>query len=182
MNGVIAMKYRSFTALGLALAALVILGGCSDNRPYETAMCALADTSGTYADQKKNVARIIKAGVVSEMMPGDSLFLITIDSNSYKEENLKNKLTLDYIPSRANEQRLSFAKSLDKFAGGSERSKYTDISGAMMLCSDYLKSTGSGHQAMLIFSDMQEDLEHGLRRTFTKDQFQGIHVDRKSVV
>jgi len=173
------MRSRSFLIL---LACFASLAGCSDNKPYETAMCAIADTSGTYADQKQNVARIVKAGIISEMMPGDSLFFLTINSNSYNEENLRNKFKLDYIPSRANEQRLAFARSLDQFAEDPARAEYTDISGAMMLCSDYLKATGSGNRAMLIFSDMKEELKKGLKRDFSDDQLQGIHVAAMNVI
>ena len=39
------------------------------------------------------------------MRPGDSLFFVKIDSNSYSEENLVTKLTLDYRPTRANSKR-----------------------------------------------------------------------------
>jgi len=164
------------------LACVAFLSACSGNKPYETAMCALADTSGTYASQKQNVARIIKAGVISGMSPGDSLYFITIDSNSYSQDNLVDKLKLDYVPSRADQERLAFAQDLDKFAATPDQSEYTDISGAMMLCSDYLKSSGAGHKVMLVFSDMKEELRSGLHRDFTSHQFDGIHVAAMNVI
>lgn len=159
-----------------------IFAGCSDNKRYETAICALADISGTYADQKQDVVRIIKAGLVPNLEPGDSLFFITIDSNSYDEENLKFKLNLDYIPSKANDQKLGFATRLDEFAENPARSKYTDISGAMMLCADYLRNTGSGNQAMVIFSDMKEELQPGLKRDFSETEFADMHIAALNVI
>lgn len=171
-------KVSCFTALVLS----IMLTACSDNKAYETALCAMADTSGTYADEKANVARIIKAGVISEMTPGDSLIIVTIDSNSYKEENLKSTLKLDYIPSNANQQKLAFANKLDEFSKDPDRSDYTDISGAMMLCADYLESTGSGNQAMLIFSDMKEELKDGLVRDFSGSEFDGMHIAAMNVI
>ncbi|MBD3646018.1 MAG: hypothetical protein HUJ31_00900, partial [Pseudomonadales bacterium] len=155
---------------------------CSDNRTYETSLCTMADVSGTYADQKANVVRIIKAGVLTSLLPGDSLIFVTIDSNSYKEDNFQSRIKLDYIPSRANQQRLAFAQELDAFASDSQRADYTDISGAMMLCADYLRATGSGNQAMLIFSDMKEELQGGLNRNFSEDQLDGIHVAAMNVI
>jgi hypothetical protein len=128
------------------------------------------------------VARIIKAGLIPNLEPGDSLFFITVDSNSYEEENLKFKLNLDYIPSKANDQKLAFAANLDEFAKGESRSKYTDISGAMMLCADYLKNTGSGNQAMVIFSDMKEELQPGLKRNFREKEFDGMHIAALNVI
>lgn len=167
--------------LYIACIALII-AGCSDSKKYETAICALVDISGTYADQKQDVARIIKAGLIPNLEPGDSLFFITIDSNSYEEENLKFKLNLDYIPSKANDQKLAFATNLDDFAKDKTRSKYTDISGAMMLCSDYLRNTGSGNQAMVIFSDMKEELQPGLKRKFRATEFSGMHIAALNVI
>jgi hypothetical protein len=168
---------------GLLVAGLFsLVTGCTGNREYETAVCALGDISGTYADQKPTVANLIKAGILPSMVPGDSLFFITIDSNSYKEDNLKQKVTLDYRPSYANQQKLEFAKGLDDFAASSASSNYTDVSGAMMLCSDYLKSTGAGTKLMFIFSDMKEDLEKGVTRVFENDEFKGIHIAAMNVI
>ncbi len=166
------------------LASMVIFGtaACTDSKQYETSYCALVDTSGTYAAEKGNVVKIVKAGVVPEMVPGDSLFFVKIDSNSYAEENLVTKLTLDYRPTRANGQKLALAKTLDNFAGGKARSKLTDISGALMLCSDYLKATQSGTQIMFVFSDMKEELPKGVVRKFESDEFDGINIAAMNVI
>lgn len=169
------------TILPIICIALIFTG-CSDNKRYETAICALTDISGTYADQKPDVVRIIKAGLIPNLEPGDSLFFITIDSNSYEEGNLKFKLNLDYIPSKANDQKLAFATNLDEFAENNVRAKYTDISGAMMLCADYLKNTGSGNQAMVIFSDMKEELQPGLKRDFRKSELDGMNIAALNVI
>lgn len=175
------MKRPSLTCW-LPILLPVLLPACTENKAYETAVCTLADVSGTYAEEKSRVADIIKAGVLPAMDPGDSLFFITIDSNSFNEENLKYKTTLDYRPSRANKQKLGFADALDTFASDSTRSGYTDISGAMMLCSDYLKSTGAGTQLMFIFSDMAEDLEPGVTRRFQDDELAGVHIAAMNVI
>jgi len=166
----------------LIAGLFLIITGCTENKSYETAMCALTDISGTYADEKPNVINLIKTGILPAMVPGDSLFFITIDSNSFNEENLKHKVTLDYRPSYANRQKLEFAQALDNFAAGNEQSSNTDISGAMMLCSDYLKSTGAGSQLMFIFSDMQEDLQQGITRTFETNEFDGIRIAAMNVI
>lgn len=125
---------------------------------------------------------IIKAGIVPKMLPGDSVSLIAIDSSSYNEKNIKAQLKLDYKPSQANVQRIEFANELDKFAAEKTSAKYTDISGAMMLCSGYLKSTQAGTQAMFIFSDMKEELKPGLKRSFNDDEFVNIHIAAMNVI
>jgi len=163
-------------------ATLILLSSCSDNKEYETAICALADISGTYAKEKKSMVKIIQAGIVPSLVPGDSLILMTIDSNSFNEENIKGKLKLDYRPSQANKQKINFAKQLDEFADKKVSAKYTDISGAMMLCSSHLKSTQAGTQLMFIFSDMKEELKPGIKRSFNKDEFENIDIVAMNVI
>ncbi|MCP4494682.1 MAG: hypothetical protein GY820_46375 [Gammaproteobacteria bacterium] len=168
---------------GLLVVALACgASACTDNKLYETSYCTLVDISGTYAGEKYNVVNIVKAGVVPEMVPGDSLFFVKIDSNSYAEENLVTKLTLDYRPTKANGQKQALAKTLDKFASGKARSKLTDISGALMLCSDYLKATRSGTQIIFVFSDMKEELPKGVVRQFKDDEFDGINIAAMNVI
>lgn len=128
------------------------------------------------------MVKIIQAGLLPKMNPGDSLSLIAIDSSSYDEKNIRAQLTLDYQPSHANTQRIEFAQKLDAFAKAKESSKYTDISGAMMLCSGYLKSTQAGTQLMFIFSDMKEELKPGLKRSFDADEFENIHIAAMNVI
>lgn len=166
----------------LAISVVSVVAACTDNKEYETSFCALVDISGTYAKEKKSVVNIVKAGIVPEMIPGDTLFFVKIDSNSYAEENLVTKLTLDYRPTKANNQKLAIAKSLDKFAKSKARSKLTDISGALMLCSDYLKKTESGTQVMFVFSDMKEELASGVVRKFADDEFDGMDIAAMNVI
>jgi hypothetical protein len=116
------------------------------------------------------------------MIPGDSLFFIKIDSNSYSEDNLVTKLTLDYRPTRANSQKLAVARKLDDFGKGTARSNLTDISGALMLCSDYLKATRSGTKVMFVFSDMNEELPKGVVRKFADDEFDGIDIVAMNII
>jgi hypothetical protein len=158
------------------------VAACTDSKEYETSFCTLVDISGTYSKEKKGVVNIVKAGILPEMVPGDSLFFVKIDSNSYAEENLVTKLTLDYRPTQANNQKLTLSKTLDKFGKGKARSKLTDISGAMMLCSDFLKATQSGTQVMFIFSDMKEELPSGVKRKFADDEFKGIDIAAMNVI
>ena len=166
----------------LAVALAASLGACSESKDFETAYCALVDISGTYAKQKSHVVNTVKAGIVPQMVPGDSLFFVTIDSNSYSEENLVAKLTLDYRPTMANSQKVEVARKLDKFGKGKARSNMTDISGALMLCSDYLKASKAGTRVMFVFSDMNEELPAGVVRNFDEKEFEGIDVVAMNII
>ncbi|GBF29438.1 hypothetical protein MnTg03_01010 [bacterium MnTg03] len=166
----------------VAVSVSSMIAACTDSREYETSYCTLIDISGTYSAEKKGVVNIVKAGILPKMIPGDSLFFVKIDSNSYSEENLVTKLTLDYRPTKANNQKLILSKKLDKFGKGKAKSRMTDISGAMMLCSDYLKATRSGTQVIFIFSDMREELPAGVVRKFADDEFAGIDIAAMNVI
>jgi len=166
----------------LAVTLATAVAGCTDSRQYETSFCSLVDVSGTYAGEKSSVVNTVKAGIVPQMIPGDSLFFVKIDSNSYSEENLITKLTLDYRPTRANSQKLAVARRLDDFGKGKARSNLTDISGALMLCSDYLKASQSGTKVVFVFSDMNEELPTGVVRKFANDEFDGIDIVAMNII
>lgn len=159
-----------------ALALVVAVTACSDARRYDQAICVLIDVSGTYADQKAEVVRIVKREILPAMVPGDTLLVIRIDSQSYEKNNVEALVTLDPRPSRANAQKLALSHKLDEFAAGDATSTHTDIEGAMMLGAEYLRELASGSLVMLVFSDMEQDLPAGTRRTVAEDEFEGIRV------
>ncbi len=158
------------------IAAVLLALGCSDSRRYDQAVGVLIDVSGTYADQKQQVVNIIKRDVLPAMVPGDTLLVVRIDSKSYDPENIEALLTLDYRPSQAQAQKLGVARKLDAFASNGARSRLTDIQGAMMLSSEYLREIGSGSQVMLVFSDLLEELPPGTVREMKPGELDGIHV------
>ena len=164
-----------------ALFLLALLSGCNDGTRYDQAICVLIDESGTYADERKEVVRIIKREVLPAMVPGDTLLVIRIDGESYEKNNVAALVTLDSRPSRANAQKLALAQKLDRLAARNVRAAYTDIPGAMMLAGEYLTELATGSRVMLVFSDMQEDLPPGIRRELSKDEFKGIHVAAMNV-
>lgn len=167
------------------LAGLAILGvqlGCTDSSRYQSAMCVLMDVSGTYADQKGEVVSSVKAGILPNMLPGDSLFVVLIDSDSYDEENLVTSLKTDRRPLESNAQKMRFAAALDELATSDIRSQFTDISGAMMLCGDYLKNSRAGTKLMFVFSDMKEELPRGITRDFREQEFTGTAMAAINVI
>jgi hypothetical protein len=153
-----------------------LLAGCSDGRRYDQAICVLIDVSGTYADEKAEVASILKREVLPAMLPGDTLLVIRIDSGSYEKDNIEALVTLDPRPSRADAQKLALARRLDAFAAETGKSEYTDILGAMLLGSEYLGEIETGSRVMLVFSDLAQDLPAGATRRIEAGEFDGIQV------
>ena len=159
----------------LLLLALFSLS-CSDGTRYRQAVAVLVDTLGTYTDQAGEVSKIVKREILPALLPGDTLLLVRIDSQSYEKENLEALLTLDSRPSKANAEKLAFAAKLDAFAGNAQRAEYTDIPGAVMLASEYLREVAAGSRVILIFSDMQEDLPTGTTRQWQARELADMQV------
>ncbi len=161
----------------LWVAAFVLcLVACTPGKRYDQALCVLVDVSGTYADQRDEVVRIIKSEVLPGMEPGDTLLVVRIDGESYEKDNVEVLVTLDARPSRANAEKLGVAQRLDKLAGRKVAAAHTDIPGAMMLGAEYLREFESGSRVMLVFSDLEEDLAPGASRTLREDEFAQTHV------
>jgi len=169
---------RICTALGVLLLAA---WGCGGAPQYDQAIGILIDVSGTYADRKADTIALIKRRVLPDMVPGDTVFVIRIDSQSYDESNLVGLMRLDHRPSQANAQKLALAQMLDEFAEKRERAQYTDIPGAIMLASEYLREIDAGSSTILVFSDMQTDLPPGTTRTLAAGELEGTHVAAVSV-
>jgi hypothetical protein len=165
------------TARRLAAAALLLaVAACTEDRSQSRAVAVLVDVSGTYADRVPDVVRIVRAGILPGIRPGDTFLLFKIDERSYSDEARVERATLDVQPSRANAQKLALATALDKFASGQKKARFTDISGALLLASEHLKNTGAGKRAIVIFSDMREELPKGAKRALAKDDLAGIEI------
>ena len=160
----------------LVLVALCLVAISCDSRRYDQAIGVLIDVSGTYTDQRKETVNVVKREILPYMVPGDTMVVVRIDSESYDQENVEALLTLDHRPSHANAQKLAMARKLDEFAERRVHASYTDIPGAIMLASEYLNEVGGGSSVMLIFSDMQEDLPPGARRDMDPEELANTHV------
>lgn len=177
MRGVSATsRGRAARCGAVLLLAATLLAGCTDGRRYDQAVCVLIDTSGTYAGEGHEVANILKREVLPAMLPGDTLMVVRIDSESYSKDNIVALATLDARPSHANAQKLALARKLDDFASHASPSKYTDILGAMMLGTDYLRELQAGSRVILVFSDLEQDLPAGAQRRIRSGEFDGIQV------
>jgi hypothetical protein len=157
------MKRRHF---GLGLAALA--AGCADPRSHTQAVYMLVDTSGTYAEEV-NKAQLIVNYLLGTLQPGDSLAVARVKSRSFSEKDIVAKATFDSRPSQANAQKRAFREQMEAFTRSATGSAYTDITGGLIQGSMFLGETGAGHKTILIFSDMQEELDKVTVRDFPID-------------
>ena len=87
-------------------------------------------------------------------------------SRSFSEKDIIAKVTFDSQPSRANIQKRAFKDKIDAFVKTVGGSAYTDITGGLIQGADFLNETGAGTKTILIFSDMQEELDKSTIRDF----------------
>src|SRR3954466_3368913 len=170
------MNRRQFV-LGIGAAALA---GCGDSKSHAQAVYMLVDTSGTYAlDVDK--AQAIVGYLLGTLQSGDSLAVARVRSRSFSEKDIIAKATFDSRPSQANAQKRAFKDAIDGFTKTAKGSSYTDITGGLIQGAMFLNETGAGKKTILIFSDMQEELDKSTVRDFAID-LKNIRVVAVNVV
>jgi len=143
----------------LALALFCAgLSGCSDPRSHAQAVYVLIDTSGTYA-QEAAKAQVIVNYLLGTLQPGDSLAVARVESRSFSEKDIVAKATFDRRPSQANAQKRAFRDTTDGFLKNVKQSRYTDITGGLLQGAEFLNETGAGTKTIVVFSDMQEEID-----------------------
>ena len=155
------MDRRHFILSTLALAAT----GCSDPRVHRQAVYMLVDTSGTYS-REANKALLIVNYLLGTLEPGDSLAVARVKSRSFSEKDIIAKATFDTRPSQANAQKRAFRDKIDAAFKTVPGSAYTDITGGLIQGAEFLNEGGAGTKTIIIFSDMQEELDKVTVRNF----------------
>ena len=132
--------------------------GCGDPRSHSQAVYVLIDTSGTYALEAAKAQLIINY-LLGTLQPGDSLAVARVESRSFSEKDIVAKATFDTRPSQANAQKRAFREATDAFLKNVKQSRYTDITGGLLQGAEFLNETGAGTKTIVVFSDMQEELD-----------------------
>ena len=153
------------TLIAFLLASAATLSSCGDQRSHTQAVYMLVDTSGTYA-QEVGKAQVIINYLLGTLQPGDSLAVARVKSRSFSEKDIVAKVTFDNRPSQANAQKRAFKDKIDAFIKSVGGSAYTDITGGLIQGAMFLNETGAGTKTILIFSDMQEELDKATIRDF----------------
>jgi len=161
---------------------LIVLftGACGDARDHTQAVYMLVDTSGTYAAEAGK-ARLIINYLLGTLQPGDSLAVARVRSRSFSEKDIIAKATFDTRPSQTNAQKRSFQARIEDAFRSVPGSQYTDITGAMIQAAQFLNEAGAGTKTIIIFSDMQEELDKVTVRDFPID-LKNIRVIAVNVV
>ena len=150
----------------LSLPALTLVAsGCSDPRSHAHAVFMLVDTSGTYAREAGKALAIVNY-LLGTLQPGDSLAVARVESRSFSEKDIIAKATFDTRPSQANAQKRAFRDRIEASFRQVPGSKYTDITGGLIQAAEFLNEGAAGTRTVIIFSDMQEELDRVTVRSF----------------
>ncbi len=150
----------------VVLSAALALGACADKKSHARSVYMLVDTSGTYT-QELGRAQALTGYILGTLNPGDSFAVARVKSRSFSEKDILAKVTFDKDPLQANAQKRAFRDKLANFTKGATKgSAYTDITGGIIQAAEFLNETGAGRKTILIFSDMQEELDYQTKRDF----------------
>ncbi|MBT8488989.1 MAG: VWA domain-containing protein [Gemmatimonadetes bacterium] len=157
----------------MALAAALTVAGCASTPPG-TGVFLLLDTSGTYAGELDRARSVINY-LLGTLDPGDSFGVARIDGGSFSEKDIIMRVTFDARPSVANDQKRLFMERIGAFTDTVTAAAHTDITGGVLQAAEWLEEVGPGSRAVLIFSDMEEDLPEGYIRDFPME-LDGVRV------
>jgi hypothetical protein len=166
----------------LSVLACVALVACSQSAPVarNTGVYLLLDTSGTYRSELRKAEDVILY-TLSRLEPADSFAVARIDTGSFSEKDIIAKTTFDERPSKANAQKRAFAQKVHDFIARENAAQYTDITGGLLQAVEFLNEKGTGRKTILIFSDLEQDLQQGYMRDI-EVPFEGFEVVALNVV
>ncbi len=152
---------RVTSSLGL-LGAFLFVVACGPTVNHNHAVFVLIDTSGTYA-REMNKAQAVVNYLLGTINPGDTLAVGRVKSRSFSEKEIVAKVSLGKDPLAANAQKRVFSEQFSAFTKAEKQAKgsrYTDITGGLIQAAEYLNETQAGRKTIVIFSDMQEELDY----------------------
>ena len=153
----------------------LLSASCADPRTHAQAIYMLVDTSGTYSQELDKAQRIVSY-LLGSLKSGDSLAVARVKSRSFSEKDIIAKVTFVKDPMQANAQKRAFSEKVGIFKADIKKgSAYTDITGGIIQAAEFLNETGAGQKTILIFSDMQEELDYKTVRDFPID-LKGIRI------
>ena len=155
------------------------LAGCSgEAAPTTRGVYLLMDTSGTYTEELSNAQTIINA-ILAKLEPGDSFAVARVDTGSFSEKDIVARVTFDERPSMTNQQKRKFRDQIDAFVKSVRPAAYTDITGGVLQAVEYLNEKNPGRKTILVFSDLEEDLQDGYIRDIplTMDGFEVVALN-----
>lgn len=174
----IGLARRSFL-LGAGAAAVA---ACEERRDDAAAIYALLDVSGSYFRELDKAVRSLRV-MMGFMHAYDSFAVAEIGACSFTDEAVILRFT---APDRPSERQRLVAANAQRLAGYAAKAKatnFTDIRGALTQAAQQLAARPAATRAIVLFSDLEEDLPAGCRREATlPSSLKGLDVIATNVV
>jgi len=151
-----------------ALGVLLFIVACGPETSHNQAVYMLIDTSGTYAKETGKAQQVVNY-LLGSLNPGDALAVGRVKSRSFSEKDIVAKVSLGKDPLAANAQKRAFSEQIAAFTKttkDAKGSRHTDITGGIILAAEFLNESQAGRKTIVIFSDMQEELDYKTVRDF----------------
>ena len=148
---------------GLIAGLCLLLVSCTSKAPGNTGVYMLLDTSGTYREELVKAEQIIRF-TLARLDATDAFAVARIDTGSFSEKDIVAKASFDDRPSMVNRQKRQFAQEVSDFVKNADPAPHTDITGGLLQAVEFLNEKNTGNKKILIFSDLQDDLEEGYIR------------------
>jgi len=166
---------KTFLRSIMAWVVLTTIAACTGSNPNSKAVMLLLDTSGTYTTELGQAQRIVNY-LLGTLDAGDSFGVAQINSESFSEKNIIVRATFDNRPSTTNAQKRTVLETTQKFIEQTAQgSANTDITGGVLQALEYVREVNASQKVVLLFSDLQEDLQKRQFREFPID-FNGVRV------
>ncbi len=149
---------KAASTLGI-LGAFLFVVACGPQANHNQAVYVLIDTSGTYVRELDKAQAVVNY-LLGTINPGDALAVGRVKSRSFSEKEIVAKVSLGKDPLAANTQKRTFSEHFARGEQQSKGSRYTDITGGIIQAAEYLNETQAGRKTIVIFSDMQEELDY----------------------
>ena len=179
MNGLA----RRNLLLGAGAATLAgAVAGCEERRDDAASVYALLDVSGSYFRELDKAVRALRV-MMGFVHAYDSFAVAEIGACSFTDEAVILRFTAPDRPSERQRLVAANAQRLANYAAKAKATNFTDIRGALTQAAQHLSSRPAATRAIVLFSDLDEDLPAGCRREAAlPSSLKGLDVIATNVV
>lgn len=173
------MLVRRSLLLGATAATLA---SCDERRDEAASIYALLDVSGSYFRELDKVVRTLRV-MMGFIHAFDSFAVAEIGACSFTDEAVILRFTAPDRPSERQRLVAAYAQKLAAYAARAKATNFTDIRGALAQAAQQLATRPAAGRAIVLFSDLDEDLPAGCRREAAlPSSLKGIDVIATNVI
>lgn len=163
-------------------ATAATLSACDERRDEAASVYALLDVSGSYFRELDKAVRTLRV-MMGFIHAFDSFAVAEIGACSFTDEAVILRFTAPDRPSERQRLVAAYAQKLANYAARAKATNFTDIRGALAQAAQYLSTRPAAGRAIVLFSDLDEDLPANCRREAAlPSSLKGINVIAANVI